>query len=247
MPKPDLFTGKRYWIVGASEGLGRALAEALVAEGASLVLSARNAERLTALAAELGDAAALPMDVTDAASVEAACAAAGEVDAIIYCAGAYDPMNGRAFDLQKAEQIMEVNYNGALRTVHGILPAMLARKSGRIVLVGSLAGFRGLPGAVGYSGSKAALMSFGETLYADLRGTGVSVQLVHPGFIRTRLTDKNSFNMPGLMSPEEAAGHVMGALKSGRFQTSFPFAFSLVFRLGRFLPASWFYRLMPLR
>ncbi|SLN66643.1 putative oxidoreductase [Pseudoruegeria aquimaris] len=247
MPPRDLFTGKRYWIVGASEGLGRALAQSLADAGAELVLSARNAERLVALTGGLPGAAALPMDVTDPVSVAAACADVGHVDAVIYCAGAYDPMTARDFDLETAERIMDVNYAGALRIVHGILPAFLGRKSGRIVLVGSLAGFRGLPGAVGYSASKAALMSLGETLYADLRGTGVGVQLVHPGFIQTRLTEKNSFNMPGLMTPEEAADHVMRALRSGRFQTSFPFAFSLVFRLGRFLPARLFYKLMPVR
>ncbi len=96
---------------------------------------------------------------------------------------------------------------------------------------------------MGYGASKAALMHFAETLYADLHRTGVRVQVVNPGFIQTRLTDKNDFAMPQIMSPEDAAKHVLAAMRSGRFETAFPRPFSWVFKFGRYLPRVLFYRL----
>ncbi len=239
-----MFAGKRYWIVGASEGLGRELARALDARGARLILSARNRERLTALADELGDSTILPMDVTDPGSVAQAVAAAGQCDGIIYCAGFYQPMQAAEWDANAAMAMCEVNFMGAMRVLGHVAPAFAARGAGHIVLVGSLSGFRGLPGAIGYSASKAGLMSLGESLYADLRHRGVTVQMVSPGFIRTRLSEKNDFTMPQIMSPERAAARIVAALESGRFHTAFPRPFSWLFTLGRFLPAAVFYRIL---
>ena len=117
-----------------------------------------------------------------------------------------------------------------------VLPAMVARGAGHLVITGSLSGFRGLPGALGYAASKAGVMALAESLYADLRGTGVRVQLANPGFIRTRLTAKNDFSMPFLMEPEQAAAEMLALMKSGRFKRSFPMVFSWLFR-GSAIPA----------
>ncbi|MFC2967598.1 SDR family NAD(P)-dependent oxidoreductase [Acidimangrovimonas pyrenivorans] len=231
---------ERWWIVGASEGLGRALARALDAEGAALALSARDAARLQELAGELRDARALPVDVTDAAAVARAAEQAGRVDGLVYSVGAYQPMSANDWETGVAVAMAEANFLGALRVVGAVLPGMLARDAGRIVLIGSLAGFRGLPGAIGYGASKAALMHLGENLRADLRGTGVRVQLVNPGFIDTRLTRQNGFRMPQLMTPERAAARTLRAIRSGRFSTSFPAPFSTLFQLGRHLPLRLF-------
>lgn len=230
----------QWWIVGASEGLGRALARELDAAGEALVLSARNAARLDALAAELGNARALALDVTDAASMRRAADAIGEIRGVVYSVGLYDPMSARDWDTEAAVAMAEANFTGALRVLGAVLPGMIARGSGQIVLVGSLAGFRGLPGAIGYGASKAAVMHLAENLRADLAGTGVRVQVVNPGFIDTRLTRKNSFAMPFLMSPEAAAARVARAIRGGGFATSFPTGFSLVFRLGACLPLGVF-------
>lgn len=235
MPDPG-----RWWIVGASEGLGRALAQALDAEGASLVLSARSEGRLRELAGGLRAAEVVPLDVTDAASVARALKVAGEVDGLIYVAGAYVPMAALDWDGAAALAMAETNFLGALRVLGGLIPAFLARGSGRVVLVGSLAGFRGLPGAIGYGASKAGLMHLAENLRADLRGTGVIVQMVNPGFIDTRLTRQNSFRMPQLMTPEAAAARVLRAIRSRRFSTSFPAPFAWLFTLGRHLPLRLF-------
>jgi short-subunit dehydrogenase len=123
------------------------------------------------------------------------------------------------------------------------LPAMVARGQGHVVLTGSLSGFRGLPGASGYAASKAGVMALAECLHADLRGSGIIVQLANPGFIRTRLTEKNDFAMPFLMEPEEAAREMFELMQTDRFKASFPMVFSWLFRLSQFLPDWAYYRL----
>lgn len=239
-----MFAGRTYWLIGASEGLGRCLAERMAAEGAHLVLSARNPDRLQALASTLPRARALPLDVTDAGSVRAAVQDLGDIDGVIYCAGAYEPMAAQDWNVDQAVQVAEVNFTGALRTLGHVVPGMAKRGAGHVVLIGSLAGFRGLPGAVGYSASKGALMQLAENLFMDLRGTGVKVQQVNPGFIRTRLTEKNRFDMPFIVSPEEAAERTLRAMCGHRFATSFPWQMALFFRLGSVLPIRLFRRLL---
>ena len=237
MSGADPIRGRRWWLVGASEGLGRALAAQMAGEGAELVLSARGGDRLHDLAATLpGRHAVQAMDVTDASSVASAAAAVGAVDGLVWLAGVYWPMKGTAIEPEKAAAMAEVNLAGCLRVLGHALPPMLARGQGRVLLTGSLSGYRGLPGAVGYAASKAGVMSLAEGLRIDLRGTGVRVQLANPGFIRTRLTAQNDFKMPGLMEPEEAAARMLAHLRSGRFRCDFPAGFSKLFRWGRLLP-----------
>jgi short-subunit dehydrogenase len=238
------FKGQTWWIVGASEGLGRAMAEALDEAGARLILSARNATRLDVLAARLSDAKSLPLDVTDAASVADATQGLGSIDGIIYCAGAYDPLTAQEWRPAAGETMCEGNFMGARRVLGRIVPEFSKRDRGHIVLIGSLAGFTGLPGAIGYGASKAALMHLAENLQADLRGTGVQVQVINPGFIRTRLTDKNQFKMPQILEPQDAAQRCLSAMRGGRFSTSFPAPFSWVFTIGRLLPRRLFLKLM---
>jgi NADP-dependent 3-hydroxy acid dehydrogenase YdfG len=237
------FTNKRYWIVGASEGLGRALAMKLSKTGCEVIVSARSAHRLETLVAELpGRARAVACDVADAASVRKAAAEAGEIDGMIYLAGLYWPMKATEWDADKIATMVDVNLTGAARVIGEVLPGMLARKRGHIVLTGSLSGFRGLPGAIGYGSTKAGIMSLGETMRIDLKGTGVDVQNANPGFIKTRLTDKNEFRMPFLMEPEDAAEHMMALMRSDRFSSSFPWAFGAWFRFSQFLPDWLYYR-----
>lgn len=236
--------GKTYWLVGASEGLGRALALALSREGAHLILSARNAERLAGLAAAAGGARILPLDVSHPPAIARAAAEAGAVDGVIYAVGRYEPMTAAAWDPDEAAAIAEVNFVGALRLLGHVVPAMVRRRAGHVVLVGSLAAHRGLPGAIGYGASKAALLSLAETMRADLRGTGVRVQIANPGFIRTRLTAKNTFAMPQIMEPEDAAARVVALMGSRRFRADFPAPFAWLFLLGRVLPLALLHRVV---
>lgn len=236
--------GQRWWLVGASEGLGLALAQALSARGADLVLSARDPARLAAAVASLpGPARAVPMDVADPAAVRAAAAEVGLPDGLVWLAGIYWPMRAQDWNAEQAETMADVNFTGCLRVLGQVVPGMVARGSGHLVITGSLAGFRGLPGAVGYGASKAACMSLAETLALDLRGTGVRVQLANPGYIRTRLTDKNAFAMPQIMEPAQAAAHMLRLMESGRFAASFPTPFQWLFRAAQILPEGLYLRL----
>ena len=238
------WTGKRYWIVGASEGLGRAVAEVMSRAGTDLILSARSEDRLKDLASALpGRAEALPLDVSDAGAVARAGETIGRIDGLVYLAGVYWPMRAQEWDAEKAEAMAEVNYLGAVRCVGAVIGDMVARDAGHIVLTGSLSGFRGLPGAIGYASSKAGLMALGESMQADLRGSGVQVQLVNPGFIKTRLTEKNDFSMPFIMEPEEAAREIFEHMNTDGFKRSFPTLFSWLFRGSQFLPDSLYYTL----
>lgn len=238
------FSGKTYWLVGASEGLGRALAQKLSQAGCTLILSARNEDSLTALADALpGEARVVACDVSDRDSVIAAAEAAGAVDGMVFLAGVYWPFPATEWNAEQTEAMFDVNLTGAARVLGQVVPGMVARGAGHIVITGSLSGYRGLPGSIGYSSSKAGLMHLAESMQCDLRGSGVDVQLANPGFIRTRLTDKNTFSMPFLMEPEQAAEEMMVLMRSQKFQRAFPRLFSLVFRGANFLPDWAYYRL----
>lgn len=236
--------GKRYWLIGASEGLGRDLAHIMSRSGVQLVLSARSEDKLQALAAELpAPAQVVPVDIGDRASVEAAAADVGEVDGVVFLAGVYTPISALEWDADKVEQMFDINLTGAARVIGQVIKPMVAADKGHIVLTGSLSAFRGLPGAIGYSASKAGLMALAESMHGDLRHTNVEVQLVNPGFIKTRLTEQNDFDMPFIMEPEDAAREMFEHMNTDDFQKSFPWGFSLVFRLSRFLPTGLYERL----
>lgn len=236
--------GKRYWLVGASEGLGAALAKEMSVAGATLILSARNTARLEALAAELpGPCEVVACDVSSDDSVAAAAEKAGDIDGVIYLAGLYWPMAAQNWDSAQATAMSDVNLTGALRVLGQVAPDFSARDAGHIVITGSLAGFRGLPASIGYSASKAGVMVLAECLYKDFKESNVQVQLVNPGFIKTRLTDKNEFHMPFLMESEKAAQIMFRHMNTQRFKISFPRLFSLLFRGGQLLPDWLYYRL----
>ncbi|MEM0936898.1 MAG: SDR family NAD(P)-dependent oxidoreductase [Pseudomonadota bacterium] len=238
------WAGKRYWMVGASEGLGRALSEKMSRAGVHLVLSARDESRLVALAEDLpGPTTVAPCDISDDESVKAAAARAGDLDGVVFLAGVYWPQAAQAWDAAQVTAMCDINFTGLARVLGECVPAMVERDAGHIVITGSLSGFRGLPGSIGYTASKAGTMSMAESMYCDLRKTGVQVQVLNPGFIRTRLTDKNDFAMPFLMEPEEAASIMFDFMQTDGFKKSFPRLFSWVFRISQFFPDGLYYRL----
>ncbi|MEM1274310.1 MAG: SDR family NAD(P)-dependent oxidoreductase [Pseudomonadota bacterium] len=236
------WNGKRYWLVGASEGLGRSVAERLSRMGVTLVLSARSQERLAELANDLpGRAEVVPIDVSDPTSVKAAADAAGQIDGFVYLAGLYWPMNAADWNTDNVLAMLDVNLTGMMRCLGHVIPPMVEARQGHIVLTGSLSAYRGLPGAIGYSASKAATASLADTLDTDLSGFGIDVQIIHPGFIRTRLTDKNDFAMPQIMEPDAAAQVFVDHMQSGGFHRAFPAPFSWLFRLAPVMPR-WLFR-----
>lgn len=236
--------GKRVWLVGASSGIGAAIARQLAGRGARLALSARRADKLRAL--ELADALLLPCDATDSASLAAArnslLAAWGGVDLVIYLAGDYVPMGADNFDLALAEQVLAVNFSGALRLAATVLPDLQA--GGGIAFVASVAGYRGLPKALCYGPGKAALIHFAEVLHLDLAPKGIGVWVINPGFVATQLTAKNDFAMPALLTPEQAAIAAVDGFKSANFEIHFPKRFSCLLKLLALLPYRWYFPLI---
>jgi short-subunit dehydrogenase len=235
---------KRYWLVGASEGLGKSLAHTLSRAGVELILSARSEDKLNDLASELpGRSSVVCLDIGDGSSVAEAAQKIGDIDGMVFLAGVYWPMQAQNWNANQAETMLDINLIGAARVLGQVVPKFVEKNAGHIVLTGSLSGFRGLPGAIGYSASKAGLMSLAESLDGDLRDTEIDVQLINPGFIKTSLTDKNEFSMPFIMEPEQAAQIFFDHMNTDRFTRSFPTLFSLVFRLSQFLPHGLYRRL----
>lgn len=236
--------GKKYWLVGAGDGLGAALAHRMSRAGAHVIVSARSEDKLRDLVASLPNKASYQsVDVSDDASVVAAAEAIGQLDGIVYLAGVYWPFGAQEWVAEQANAMADINFTGLVRVMGRVVPQFVARDAGHVVITGSLSGFRGLPGSIGYTASKAGTLSLAECMYADLRQTGVDVQIANPGFIKTQLTDKNDFKMPFLMTPEEAAEHMFRHMNSNRFKKSYPGLFSLVFRGSQFLPDWLYYRI----
>ena len=272
--------GKTVWLLGASSGIGRATASALHAQGARVVVSARNVDALNQFVTQHPGAIAMPLDASEAAAVRAACAAivaSGGLDHAMYCAGHYQDMSALAFDLDDMVKHNQVNYVGALYMIDAVLPHFLAQaasleKSGKkammvtaraatsgrparapgasangasgaghISLVGSVAGYRGLPKSLAYGPTKAALINLAETLYLDLHDRGIGVSVINPGFVKTPLTAQNDFKMPALISPEEAATAILEGWAHGEFEIHFPKRFTRWMKAMQALPYGLFF------
>ena len=231
--------GKTVWLVGASSGIGQATAQALHAAGAKVFVSARNAGALADFVQSHPGAVALPLDVTDPLALKEAAKtllATGPLDLVMYCAGYYKELRATAFDLTEMLRHNEVNYCGALYLLDAVLPALLAQKSGHISLISSVAGFTGLPQSLAYGPTKAALINLAETLYLDLKDSGIGVSLVCPGFVETPLTAQNQFSMPALITPEQAAQEILKGWGKGEFEIHFPKRFTRWMKALRLLP-----------
>ena len=238
----------RVWVIGASTGIGATTAQALLAAGAHVAVSARKADLLTSVAGANPRALIEPLDYTDSAQVAAAWerirAAWGGVDLVLIVAGTHAEI--RAWELTEANAmaLLKTNLHGVIGTVATVLPALLAQGRGAIGIVASVAGYRGLPKALIYGASKAALINFCETLYLDLHPKGFGVYLINPGFVKTPLTDKNEFQMPYLITAEEATSAILAGLRAGEFEIHFPKAFTRQLKLLRILPYRWYFALV---
>lgn len=233
--------GQRVWLVGASSGIGEALARALLARGARLAVSARRASALQSLAQSGPERCiALPLDVTDAQAVRAAATglvqAWGGIDLVVWLAGTYAPMRADSFDLASAREMLDLNLGAVYNGLDALLPVFLTQRHGGIALVSSVAGYRGLPRALAYGPSKAGLINLAESLWLDLHPRGIGVWLVNPGFVATPLTAKNDFHMPGLIDTDEAARQLIRGLERGGFEIHFPRRFTWWMKLLRVLP-----------
>lgn len=241
------------FLTGASSGIGRSLARRLAAAGERVALVARRMELLESLAAEIegsgGRALAIRCDVTDREQVRAAVreaeSALGPLDRLIANAGAAEVTRVAAFDAEHVERQLRLNVLGAVYGIEAVLPGMLARRSGHLVAVSSLAGYRGVPGAAAYSASKAALSNLMESLRVDLRGSGVAVTLIVPGFVRTKPSQKaKKKNRPFRMGVEPASERIHRAIEARVAVCAFPLPLVALAWLGRALPAGLYDRVL---
>ena len=238
----DNFSGKRVWIIGASSGIGAACAQALLNAGAKVALSSRRIERLEQIAhaAKPEQTLILPVDVTDKQQIHSAHQSImqtwGGLDLLLFVSGVYVPLRADDFDIKAAEQTIDANLLGPMRAVAAVLPNMLAEHSGHIAIVGSVAGYSGLPKALAYGPSKAGIINFCETLYYDLLPLGVSVHMISPGFVATEATAQNDFEMPALITADQAATEILSGIQKGEFDIHFPKRFSGFLKFLRILP-----------
>lgn len=231
------------WITGASSGLGAALARRAAQAGQTVAASARRRDRLEALAAEagVGPIRPFPLDLEDLEALRAAVAQiereVGPIAQAVLNAGIHQPVDPRALKVADFRRLVEVNLMGTVNCLAAVLPGMIARGRGRIAIVASVAGYRGLPTAAAYGMTKAGLINMAEALRVELEPLGIVVQIVNPGFVRTPLTDRNPFPMPFLMASEDAADAFYRGLQSDRFEISFPWRLVWIMKLLRCLPA----------
>ena len=242
------WAAQRVWIIGASSGIGAALATILLQQGAHVAVSARRAEALQALVADHMEARALPFDFTDhgafAAASDELFRAWGGIDLVVFCAGAYAPMRAWQLDPNDIDRLLAINLRAPMAAAARLIPQLLKQGGGALAFVSSVAGYRGLPKAAAYGPTKAALINFAETLYLDLEPRGLSVFLINPGFVATPMTAANDFEMPALISPQQAAEEIIAGFARGEFEIHFPRRFTAWLKLLRMLPYSIYFALV---
>ncbi len=243
------YNGRHVWIIGASSGIGRALAQELARRGAVLLLSARREDELKALHDELGGGHhVLPLDVSDDKAVFAAAekikTLVPRLDSAVFMAATYVPTSFEETKIDDLRRAVDINLYGAFAVTLAACDLYKAQKGGQIALCASVAGYRGLPNAQPYSATKAALMNLAETLYIDLAAHNIDVKVINPGFVRTPMTDKNDFAMPMIIEPAQAAKAIADGLQKRAFEIHFPKRFTLIMKLVHMLPPILYFPLV---
>lgn len=229
------------WVTGAGTGIGRGLAKRLAQDGWTVAASARTAHDLDSLAAEVpGRITAFQLDVTNEKAADATGkgieAALGPIDLAIFNAGSYFPTTAKDFSVENFRRTVDVNLMGTVNCMGPVVPRMVARRAGHILVMGSLTGFVGLPTAASYGATKAALNSMVEAFKPDFEQYGVTLSVINPGFVKTPLTDKNKFPMPFLMGLDEAVDHIMRGIADKRVAINFPWQMTLGVKFLAALP-----------
>ncbi|WP_341677812.1 SDR family NAD(P)-dependent oxidoreductase [Niveibacterium sp. SC-1] len=235
--------GKRVWIIGASNGVGAALARALAARGATLALSARNPERLAAVSAGIPGSLALPLDVTKAHTLMPALMQLLDqwsgLDMVILNAGNYEPMSAADLSVESARATVETHLMGVINMVAVVLPQLLQQGEGALTLIGDAAGYRGRPRALAYGASKAAVINLAEALYLDLSPRGIGVFLVNPGLPSAPAASRRAVS-PEASGAADAANDILQGMMRGRFEIHFPRRSTYLLKLLRVTP-EWLY------
>ena len=236
---------KVIWITGASSGIGKSLAIKFANEGWQVAASARRENLLKELNDTNSNIHSFPLDVTDSEKCKDVSTEIinklENIEICIFCTGIHDPKSEKSLDLEKVRKIMEVNFFGTVNSINSVYDYFKKKRSGHISMVSSVAGYRGLPAGGAYCASKSALTTFAESLYFDLKRFNVRVSVVHPGFIKTPMTDQNDFPMPMIKSPEFAADEIFkGLTQSNAFEIHFPKQFTFIMKILKIMP-NWLY------
>ena len=241
------------WVTGASSGIGRAVALALARKGWRVVVSARGRDGLASLASEAaglkGSIHPCPLDVANLQEVADGYRAIdrdfGPIALAVLNAGIYLPVEITGnLDPAPFAQSVQVNYMGVVHCLAPLLPQLMARKRGHVVIVSSVTGYGGLPRAAAYGPTKAALINLAESLKFDLDRAGVGISVVCPGFVDTPATADNPFPMPFLISADIAAQRILQGLQEGRFEITFPRRFTYGLKLLNMLPYRLYFLLL---
>lgn len=240
---------KSVFLTGASSGIGEGLALAMAKKGAILGLVARRKEMLDDLAGRCeavgGQARVFACDVVDAEALSKAAdefqKEFGRIDIMIANAGiGGNNQETRDYEPAAVKKLIDINLLGAVNAIHAVLPHMIAQKSGHLVAISSLAGFRGLPKSAAYSASKAGMTAFFESVRLDQVKNNIDVTIIQPGFIKTPLTSGREANMPFLMELDDAIPHFISAIEKKKRFAAFPWQLATFVRAGKFMPA-WLY------
>ena len=244
---------KNCWIVGASSGIGFELAKKLCKNGYNVIASARSLENLNLLKTAIedekkssqnpqncGEIFVENVDVEDYDIFQKTwlniLAKNHKIDLVIFASAIYEQMDLRDFDLELAKKIMHVNFDGFLNFLHLVVPHFIENKSGHIATIASVAGYRGLPKSLAYGASKSAMINLCEGIYPELKANNISLSVINPGFVKTRLTAKNKFPMPFLISQEQASDYIYQGLMAKKFEIHFPKKFTFILKFLRIIP-----------
>jgi len=231
-------------IIGGTFGIGYELSKIYLKKSKNLIILGRNDEKLNEISKEFSNSQTnvitKKLDVTSIEQCKQTLTSIinelGSLDLIIYSSGFYKPNNTFDVDLDLYRKTIEVNFMGLINVMSVILPFLKQQQNGHIAMISSLAGFFGLPNSSGYGPSKAAMMNYSESIYNDCKKNNIDVSIINPGFVKTRLTDQNKFKMPFLMSAEEAAKIIYSGLEKKKYDITFPFMMSLIFKTLKILP-----------
>ena len=231
-------------IIGGTYGIGYELSKKYLGKVQNLIILGRSEERFTKIEEELKSSktnvSTKKLDVTNITETNRVLNHIindiKKIDLVIYSSGFYKPNNTFDVDLDLYRKTIEVNFMGLINVMSVILPLLKRQQSGHVAMISSLAGFFGLPNSSGYGPSKAAMMNYSESIYNDCKKNNIHVSLINPGFVKTRLTDQNKFEMPFLMSAEKAAQIIYKGLEKKKYDITFPFMMSLIFKTLKILP-----------
>lgn len=233
------------WILGASSGIGLALAKAYAKNGNNVTISARNGDTLEEIAAQSDHICPLALDVMEPDAFQKAMEhfETNLPDLVIYSAATYIPGGLDVLNHKDAAHHMSVNYLAAIALLDAITPHFRNRGYGHLALIASLSGYCGLPNAALYGPTKAALINLCETLKPDYDALGLKLTVINPGFVKTPMTDKNDFSMPFLLTPEQAAEKIINGLETNKFEITFPWPLATALNLLRKLPYSLYFKM----